>query len=298
MTLINATLSPAALAYVVGCSTSKEVWDALEKHYSSTSRTNVVNLKSDLQSILKKSGESIDDYVKRIKEIKDKLANVSSVVNDEDLFIYTLNGLPSEYNTFKTSLRTRSQPPSFAELHVLLKSEESAIEKKTRAEESVVPPTALFANSQSGASRGLSSGNPFRGRSQGRGRNQGRGRAPFSPQGRGRGSSFPPNPFSVQSATGQGQVPGRVVCQICLRPGHSALDCYNRMNYSFQGRHPPAQLAALTASHNTSYSSPINNVSSTWLTDSGCNTHVTPDLNNLSTASEYNGDEQVSVGSG
>ncbi|MDV3193921.1 MAG: hypothetical protein Q8835_02540 [Sweet potato little leaf phytoplasma] len=78
MTLINATLSPVALAYVVGCATSKEVWDALEKHYSSTSRTNVVNLKTDLQSISKKSSESIDEYIKRIKEIKDRLAYVIS----------------------------------------------------------------------------------------------------------------------------------------------------------------------------------------------------------------------------
>lgn len=55
----------------------------------------LVNLKIDLQSIAKKSGESISDYIERIKEVKDKLANVSIFVNEEDLLIYTLNGLPA-----------------------------------------------------------------------------------------------------------------------------------------------------------------------------------------------------------
>ncbi|KAF9672895.1 hypothetical protein SADUNF_Sadunf11G0092000 [Salix dunnii] len=29
------------------------------------------------------------------------------------------------------------------------------------------------------------------------------------------------------------------------RDGHQALDCFNRMNYSYQGRHPPTELAAM-----------------------------------------------------
>lgn len=65
MSLINATLFIEVLAYVVGCKTLKPVWEAFEKHYSSSTRSNIVNLKSDLQSISKKSDESIDSYIKR-----------------------------------------------------------------------------------------------------------------------------------------------------------------------------------------------------------------------------------------
>lgn len=36
---------------------------------------------------------------------------------------------------------------------------------------------------------------------------------------------------------------------------------------------------------------------SQWLLDFGCNTHITSDLSNLSVASEYNGEEYISVGS-
>lgn len=51
MTLISATMSVKTL--IVGCTSSKEVWVALENHYSNL-RSNIVNLKTNLQSISKK----------------------------------------------------------------------------------------------------------------------------------------------------------------------------------------------------------------------------------------------------
>lgn len=40
----------------------------------------------------------------------------------------------------------------------------------------------------------------------------------------------------------------RNCCQICNRTGHTALDYYHRMDYSFHGRKPAAQLAPMAAS--------------------------------------------------
>lgn len=37
---------------------------------------------------------------------------------------------------------------------------------------------------------------------------------------------------------------------------------------------------------------------SQWLADSGCNTHITSDLSNMSTTSKYNEEDHVSVGNG
>ncbi|KAG6588985.1 Retrovirus-related Pol polyprotein from transposon RE1, partial [Cucurbita argyrosperma subsp. sororia] len=271
MTVINATLSPEALAYVVGSTTSKQVWNVLAKLYSSSSRSNVVNLKSDLQTISKKSDESIDAYIKRIKEIKDKLANVSTVVNDEDLLIYALNGLPTEYNTFRTSMRTRSTPVTFEELHVLLKAEESALAKQSKRDDLCKQPTALLASSQSLMSYASTFNNNFvRGR--GRGRGHGHGCSSFDTQGRGGGSSQQQQLVVANNHSS---------CQICLRRGHIALDCFNRMNYNFHGRHPPHHLAAMVASQNNAFLSIVNS-----------------DMNYLSLASGYHGEEQVGVGSG
>ncbi|XP_062024396.1 uncharacterized protein LOC133740446 isoform X2 [Rosa rugosa] len=63
---------------------------------------------------------------------------------------------------------------------------------------------------------------------------------------------------------------GRIQCQICSRTGHSAIDCFNRLNLSYEGRVPSSRLTAMTAHHSPS--------SETWLTDTGANSHVTPNL--------------------
>lgn len=93
------------------------------------------------------------------------------------------------------------------------------------------------------------------------------------------------------------------------------MDCFHGMNYNYQGRHPLAQLAAMVAYQNlpavnqfnhfptTNYgvnsSSGFSAMNSTpWLADFSCNTHITANLFNLSMASEYSGDNLVSIGSG
>jgi hypothetical protein len=54
-----------------------------------------------------------------------------------------------------------------------------------------------------------------------------------------------------------------VACQICGKFNHIVLDCYHRMNYAYQGRHPPPQLQAMVAHHHADIDS------HEWLVDSG-----------------------------
>lgn len=42
-------------------------------------------------------------------------------------------------------------------------------------------------------------------------------------------------------------------CQICGKKNHQTFDCYHRMDYSYQGRHPPTQLATMVAHTNTAF---------------------------------------------
>ncbi|RVW82846.1 Retrovirus-related Pol polyprotein from transposon TNT 1-94 [Vitis vinifera] len=77
-------------------------------------------------------------------------------------------------------------------------------------------------------------------------------------------------------------------CQICKRENHQALDCYNRMNYAFQERHPPTELAAMVTEANTTY---LNHHQ--WYVDSGANIHVTFDTANLTISQPYEGTDTV-----
>ncbi|KAB5520250.1 hypothetical protein DKX38_024569 [Salix brachista] len=84
----------------------------------------------------------------------------------------------------------------------------------------------------------------------------------------------------------------RPTCQICTKKGHMALDCYNRFNFSYQGRVPPSDLAAMAAEGNSSHTQHM------WYADSGANAHITNNTANLTTSQPYEGDETITVGNG
>jgi hypothetical protein len=88
----------------------------------------------------------------------------------------------------------------------------------------------------------------------------------------------------------------RTPCQICGKLGHQALDCFHRMNYSYQGKNPPSQLAALVV--RTHPSASTSNEEDPWYVDSGANNHVTAALDNLTLQEPFKGDDEVAVGNG
>ena len=68
------------------------------------------------------------------------------------------------------------------------------------------------------------------------------------------------------------------------------------MDFTYQGRHPPAKLASMVANAAQVHSS---NAWLAWLTDTGCSDHVTPNLSELSLMQQpVQGLEVVTVGNG
>lgn len=74
----------------------------------------------------------MEEYLTQITEISTQLSLASSSVNDEDLVLLTLNGLPDEYDAFKIAIRTRVEPTAMDELSSSLCSEAIHIENKTK----------------------------------------------------------------------------------------------------------------------------------------------------------------------
>lgn len=60
----------------------------------------------------------------------------------------------------------------------------------------------------------------------------------------------------------------RVICQICFKIGHTTLECYQRMNFAYQGREPPQNLSAMLPSANIL-------CENLWYMDSGATNHFT-----------------------
>ena len=135
--------------------------------------------------------------------------------------------------------------------------------------------------------------------------NRGRGRGNFNHRGGtgGRGSnsqsSFSPSQFSPFNqfqqfpSSSSGAKSERLMCQICGKARHIAIDCYHRMDYAYQGKHPPIKLTAMATASNACITQ-----DQPWLADSAAIDHVTASLNHLSFPNPYTAQDQLIVGNG
>ena len=100
------------------------------------------------------------------------------------------------------------------------------------------------------------------------------------------------NQFSQNLAFYGGRLE-RPMCQICGKVGHLALDCYHRIDYAYQGKHPPTKLAAMATASNAAITQ-----EQPWLADSAATDHVTANFNNLAFPKPYNGVDHLIMGNG
>ena len=299
LTLINSTLSPTALSLVVGQTTAHGVWSILEKRYTSSSRSNILNLKMELHNIKKESTDSINSFLQKIKDTRDRLGAVGVEIDNEEILHIVLKGLPHEYHAFGTAIRTRNDATSFEDIHVLLTAEEQSLQSTIELSKEHAH-MAMLANANRNNTLFSSQGNRGRGRNS---FNRGRGRNFHNNSGRGgynnagnnsSGNAGSPGGFNNHYNSSPTQSYNqRPACQICGKNGHAALDCYHRMDYSYQGKQPPSKLAAMAATSNSQHSD-----QSYWISDTGATDHFTPDLSTIPDHQEYTGTDLATVGNG
>lgn len=304
LSCLTATLTTPVFSLVLDLSTSREVWLALEKCFTTLSRSHIHQLKDRLSNV-SKGTKTMEECLKQIKEIADQLAIASCPIHDEDLVFHILHGLPNAYDAFKTSIRTRSESISVDELTALLCSESIHIDSNSKALSSTGDLTVAFATNVSGSmhsaspysgSRGIHSG--FRGRYPFRGGYRG-GRSNFRGSGRsfGRNIRFPNfnGQTGASTSSGSSSTSGSdlVVCQICNRPNHTAWTCWYRMDSTFQ---PPS--ATSQPSTRAFVASSSTTPTTDWYLDSAATHHITNNLSNMHLYQPYHSNDQVMVGNG
>ena len=67
----------------------------------------------------------------------------------------------------------------------------------------------------------------------------------------------------------------RPICQICGKSSHTAIDCFRRFDYSYQGHFPPQDLVAMVAETNATFDHQV------WYMDNSVNAHITSNVTNL-----------------
>ena len=284
---LTSSLSPPVMHVVVKCISAAEAWKALQDRYAPSSHNRVIQLRGELLN-LRRGDLSIADYLDKLNTLADQLALSGSPIVDADLIATIMNNVGPLYENTVASIQARETPISYAALEALLLSAETRhLTFQLSGDPSVPVLTAMAAN------RGRRTTTPT-----GFARGGGRGAVP--PR-----SGHQARPYTA-AAPNPGRINGGILgaapsssdrpplrCQICRRNGHSAIDCYNRMNTSYEGCVPSARLTALAAQSNRVPSS-ASPAPTTWLLDSGANTHITNDPGQLTNAQEYTGIDQVS----
>uniref|UniRef100_A0A2N9HVG8 CCHC-type domain-containing protein n=1 Tax=Fagus sylvatica TaxID=28930 RepID=A0A2N9HVG8_FAGSY len=303
LTLINSTLSPSSLSLVVGQTTAHGVWSILEKRYTSASWSNILNLKMDLHNIKKDSADSVNTYLQKIKDARDRLGAISVQIDSKEILRIIRKGLPREYHAFSTTIRTRNNATSFEDMHVLLTAEKQSLKASTDLSKDQSH-MAMFVNASRNNAMFSPQGNRGCGRNNynhGRGRNynnnnSGRGGYNNSgynnlrnPNGNfGHNNGFNSN-FSSSPNQSYSQRPS---CQICGKSGHAALDCYHRMDYSYQGKQPPTKLVAMVATSNAQHL-----ISPTGF-QIQCNRSLHSNLSTIPDHQDYTGGDLATIGNG
>jgi hypothetical protein len=95
--------------------------------FSTVTKARIFQMKSELQTI-KKGSEPVSQYLQRIKDVRD-LSAAGVYFEDDDIVILALNGLSSDYNTFRCMVRGRDNVLSLKDFRSQLPAEEATIEQ-------------------------------------------------------------------------------------------------------------------------------------------------------------------------
>ncbi|XP_031266567.1 uncharacterized protein LOC116124957 [Pistacia vera] len=99
-----------------------------EMHFLTDSKARVLHLRNQLQTT-RKDNSSINDYMLKMKEIAGFLTTSGVTVSDEELLLYILDGLGSEYDAMVATLTSRSSKVFLQEAQFLLHKHEMRLEK-------------------------------------------------------------------------------------------------------------------------------------------------------------------------
>jgi gag-polypeptide of LTR copia-type len=87
----------------------------------------VLELKLLLQTS-KKGGTSCSQFIQQIQSIADRLRSIGSEISDQDLVLYTLQGLGSNFEPFVSVFSMRQATTSMSDLQSLLPTHEARLQ--------------------------------------------------------------------------------------------------------------------------------------------------------------------------
>lgn len=86
--------------------TAKEAWDTLAGMFATRSNARRLQLKTEISTLRMEGNETVSAYATRASKLRDQLLAAGQPLNEDELVLCMLNGLPAEYDMVKTVLTT------------------------------------------------------------------------------------------------------------------------------------------------------------------------------------------------
>ncbi|XP_042029862.1 uncharacterized protein LOC121776758 [Salvia splendens] len=212
-----------------------------ETSFAHQSKEKVMQYRLQLQSVRKES-LSLRAYLNKVKSCCDLLGAAGCKVFEGDQILHILAGLGVDYNRVVVTITSKLEELTVREVSALLTSFErrldSAVKNSSINREGSIPTANLV---QAENQRSNSNSN-FR-----NGRNNYRGNGGRSFNFRGRGGRA-------------GRSGGKIICQLCQKPGHGANKCWHRFEQNFVPTPPQVRNPNLQGQGGFNRMNPIANV--------------------------------------
>lgn len=128
---------------VVGAETAYNIWQLLEEQLLPATKEREAQLKNMLM-MLKKGQTSLDEYLKKFKNLCDNLAAINQPVFDIDEVFQLANGLEAKYQDFRVAMLTKPPYPSFNQFVLALQGHEQSIIAQREEEKQYIDHAQVF----------------------------------------------------------------------------------------------------------------------------------------------------------
>jgi hypothetical protein len=268
------------LSLIYGGDTAFSIWSAINEQLLPDSEDNEAQLKNNLYG-LSKGTLSLEEYIRKFKDICDKLAAIGKPLSDVDKVFQISKGLGNKYKEFKIAVLSKPPYPTFNQFIMSLQNFEQVY---LAEEKSSVDHNQAFFSLRGKANNMRGGRGNFRGRGS---QNYTQGRLNRSHSFQASNSRFPPNANSNWKAPPRQQ--NKEACQICGRTNHIATKCHYRYEYTNVEENAQEALASLYLNDDNDQN---------FYVDSGATTHMTNQGGNLQNLKPYLGTDKVFVGNG
>ena len=100
MRIIVNSIKDHLIPQVSSKKTPNKMYDALAKMHEGRNINRKMNLRAQPKGTNMRKGESIQDYFTRVSQLREQLSVIRDTLDEDELFMTTLNGLTRPWDSF------------------------------------------------------------------------------------------------------------------------------------------------------------------------------------------------------